>query len=111
MTVRKDTIKYLMSTKITKWVNRPTQASVKTTRKELAKRAATIKARYDAFSEGTRYGYAAVIMLLEEYIPRVTGLDMAWTFVVPYLPETYDPAIKSQTAVTIAKMEAAWDTC
>ena len=40
-------------------------------------------------------------MIPEEYIARVTGLDTAWTFVVPDLLETYNPAIKPQTAVTI----------
>ena len=49
MTVREDTIKELTAAKITKWVDRPTQASVETTRKELAKKTATIKTRYDAF--------------------------------------------------------------
>ena len=49
-------------------------------------------------------------MLPEDYRDRVTGLEVAWTFVVPDLPETYNSAIISQTAVTIAKMEATWDT-
>ena len=37
MTVRKDTITKLTATNITKWVDRPTHASVETTRKELKK--------------------------------------------------------------------------
>ena len=95
MTVREDTIKELTAAEITMWVDRPTQASVKTTRKELTKKAAAIKTRYDTFPEGTCYGYTATIMLPEYYRARVTGLDAAWKFVVPDLPETYDPAIRS----------------
>ena len=110
MTAREDKIKEMTAADITNWVDRLTQAIVETTRKELAKRAAAIKTRYDVFPEGTRYGYAAVIMLSEEYIARITGLDTAWKFIVPDLPETYNLAIKSQTAVTISKMEAKWDT-
>ena len=103
MIVREDTIKEMTAADIKNWVDRLTQAIVKTAWKELAKRAAAIKTRYDALSEGTRYGYAAAIMLPEEYIACVKGLDVAWTFVLPDLPETYDPAIRSQNAVTIAK--------
>ena len=110
MTVREDTTKELTASKITKWVELSTQESVKTMRKDLEKRAAAIKTRYDAFLEGMRYEYSAATMLPGEYIYRVTGLDAAWTFIVPDLPETYNPSIKSQNAVTVAKMEAAWDT-
>ena len=110
MTVREDTTKELTAAKITKWVELSTQESVKTMRKDLEKRAAAIKTRYDAFLEGMRYEYSAATMLPGEYIYRVTGLDAAWTFIVPDLPETYNPSIISQNAVTIAKMEAAWDT-
>ena len=67
MTVREDTITKLTATNITKWVNQPTHASVETTRKELTKKAAVIKTRYDTFPLGTRFGYAASIMLTAEY--------------------------------------------
>ena len=63
MTVREDTITELTETDITNWAARPTHASVKNMRKELTKKAAAIKTRYDAFSLGTRFGYAAAIML------------------------------------------------
>ena len=46
-------------------------ASVETTQKELTKKAAPIKTRYDAFPLGTRFGYAAEIMLTAEYKERV----------------------------------------
>ena len=58
MTVREDTIKELTATEITQWIGRPTHASVELTRKELAKKAANIKTRYEPFPEGTRYGFA-----------------------------------------------------
>ena len=95
MAVIEDTITQLTATDITKWGDQPTHASVETTRKELTKKAAAIKTRYDTFPEGTCYGYTATIMLPEYYRARVTGLDAAWKFVVPDLPETYDPAIRS----------------
>ena len=80
MTVREDTIKDLAATEITQWIGRPTHASVELTRKELAKKANTIKTRYEPFPEGTRYGIAAAIMLLVDYRKRVTTLDAVWTF-------------------------------
>ena len=106
MMVKEYTIKELTAAEITNWVVSPMQASGNTTRKELTKKAAVIKTRYDTFPEGTHYGYAAEIILPEDYRACVTQLDTAWIFFVPDLSETYDPAIKSKTAVTIAKMEA-----
>ena len=84
MTVQEDTIK---------WIGRPTHSSVDITRKELAKKAAVIKNRYEPSPEGTRYGFAAAIMLSADYRKRVTTLDVAWTFQVPEIPVTYDPII------------------
>ena len=66
MTVREDIITELTATNITKWVDRPTHASVKTMRKELTKKAAAIKTRYDMFPMGTRFGYATAIMLMTD---------------------------------------------
>ena len=66
MTVREDTITKLTAIDITKWVDGPTHAIVKTTRKELRKRAAAIKTRYDAFPLGMRFGYAVAIILTAE---------------------------------------------
>ena len=63
MTVKENTITELTETDITKWVDRPTHASVETTRKELTKKATAIKTRYYAFPLGTQFGYAAAIML------------------------------------------------
>ena len=54
MTGREDTIKELTAAEITKWVERPTQARVEMTQKELVKRATAIKRRYDALPEGMR---------------------------------------------------------
>ena len=110
MTVREDTIKELKATTITQWIGQPTHASVKLTRKELSKKAAAIKTRYEPFPEGTRYAFAAAIMLLEDYRKRVTALNEAWTFQVPDIPVTYDPIITGQTSETNkAKREADWE--
>ena len=77
MTVLEDTIKKFTATEITQWIGRPNHASVELTQKELANKAATIKICYDPFTEGTRYGFAAVIMLLADYRKRVTTIDFA----------------------------------
>ena len=76
MKVREDTITELTETNITKWSARPTHACVEKTRKELTKRAATIKTSYDAFPLGTRFGYAAAIMLTADYIEKVKKIDL-----------------------------------
>ena len=91
MTVREDTITELTETDIKKWAARPTHASVKNTRKELTKRAAAIKTRYDAFPLGTRFGYAAAIMLTADYIEKVKNIEPleiedTWTFKAPIQP-------------------------
>ena len=110
MTVREDTIKELTSATITQCIGRPTHASVELTRKELAKKAAAIKTRYEPFPEGTRYGFAAAIMLAADYQKRVTTLDLAWKFQVPAIPVTYDPLIDGRTSETNkAKREADWE--
>ena len=75
MTVREDTITELTATDITKWGDRPTHASVETMRKEMTKKAAAIKTGYDAFLLGTRFGYAAAIMLTAEYKVRVNKIE------------------------------------
>ena len=93
MTFQEDTIKELMTMEITQWIGRPTHASVELTRKELSKKAAVIKTRYEPFSGGTRYGFAAAIILSADYRKRVTTLDLLWTFQVPDIPVTYDPII------------------
>ena len=67
MTVREDTIKELTATEITQWIGRPTHASVDLMMKVIAKKAAAIKTCYETFPEGTRYGFAAAIMLLVYY--------------------------------------------
>ena len=77
MTVREDTIKELTATKINQLIGQPTDASVKLTQKELAKKATAIKTRYEPFTERTRYGFAAAIMLAVDYQKRVTTLDIA----------------------------------
>ena len=75
MSVREDTITELTETDITKWAARPTHASVENTRKELIKRAAAIKTRYDTFPLGTRFRYTASIMLTADYIKKVQKID------------------------------------
>ena len=75
MTVREDTITELTATDITKWGDQPTHTSVETTRKELTKKAAAIKTRYDVFPLGTRFGYDAEIMLTAEYKGRVDKIE------------------------------------
>ena len=102
MTVREDTITELTETDITKWAARPTHASVKNTRKKLTKRAAAIKTSYDMFPLGTRFGYAADIMLTADYIEKVKKIDPleiedTWTFKALIQPEPYDPAIDRVT--------------
>ena len=116
MTVREYTITKLTATNITKRCNRPTHASVETTRKELTKKAAVIKTIYDAFPLGTRFGYAAAIMLTAEYkvrVNKIEPLELAdtWSFKPPEQPKAYDPSIDGKTAsVKVAKLEAAWET-
>ena len=83
MTVREDTIKELTATDITKWVEHPMHASVKKMRKELAEDTTAIKTRYDTFPMGLRFGYAAAIMLTEDYKARVPNLAVDWEFEPP----------------------------
>ena len=110
MTVREDTIKELTATEITQWTGRPTHVSVDLTQKELAKKAAVIKTRYEPFPEGRRYGFAAAIMLSKDYRKRVTMLDVVWTFQVPDISFMYDPIIDECTSETNkAKREADWE--
>ena len=92
MTVREDTITELTATDITRWPARPTHASVATSRKELTKKAAAIKTRYESFPLGTRFGYAAAIMLPADYIEKVNKIAAAtlqdtWTFAIPMQPD------------------------
>ena len=110
MTVREDTIKELMAATITQWIRRPTHASAELTRKEVEKKAVVIKTRYKPFPEGTRYDFAAAIILAADYRKRVTTLDVAWTFQVPDIPVTYGPLIDGRTSDTNkAKREADWE--
>ena len=110
MTVREDTIKELKATEITQWIGRPTHSNVELTLKYLANKAATIKTCYEPFTEETRYGFAAAIMLSEDYRKRVTKTDAAWTFRVPDIPVTYDLIINGHTSETKkAKREADWE--
>ena len=114
MTVREDTTTELMATDITNWFDQPTHASVETMRKELTKKAAAIKTRYDALPLGTRFGYAAAIMLTEDYKERVNKIEplkMAdtWSFKPPEKTEAYNPSIDEKTSsVKVVKLEAAW---
>ena len=110
MTVREDTIKELTATEITQWIGRPTHASVELMRKVIAKKAAAIKTWYEPFPEGTRYGFAAAIMLSAYNRKRVTTLDLACTFQVPDIPVTYDLIIDGQTSETNkAKRDVDWE--
>ena len=91
MTVREDTITERTATNTTKWGDRPTHTSVEKTRKELTKKAAVIKTRYGVFPLGTRFGYAAAIMLTAEYKGRVNKIEPlklvdTWTFNPPEQP-------------------------
>ena len=114
MTLREDTITELTATDFTKWVDRPTHTSVKKKRKELKKKSAAIKTRYDAFPLGTRFGYAAAIMLTADYKERVNKIEPlelsdTCSFKPPEQPEAYDPAIDGNKAsVKVTKLEAAW---
>ena len=68
------------------------------------------------FLLGTRFGYAAAIILTAEYkgrVDKIEPLELAdtWNFKPPEQPEAYDPAIDGKTAsVKLSKMEAAWET-
>ena len=75
MAVREETITERTETDITKWGDQPTHTSVETTQKELTKNSAAIKTRYDAFPLGTRFGYAAAIILTAEYKGRVDKIE------------------------------------
>ena len=104
MAVREDTITELTANDITKWVDRPTHAIVETTRKELTKKAAAIKTRYDAFPLGTCFGYATSIMLMADYKERVDKIEpfeLADTSSFKPLeqPEAYDPSIDGKNSV------------
>ena len=110
MMVQEDTIKDLTAATITQWIERPTHASVKLMRIELANKAAAIKTRYDPFPEVTRCGFSAAIMLEADYRKRVTTLDVAWKFQVPDIPVTYYPLVDGRTSNTNkAKREADWE--
>ena len=115
MAVREETITELTVNDITKWVDWPMHASVETMRKELTKKAAAIKKRYDVFPLGTRFGYAATIMLTADYKERVNKIEPleladTWSFNPPEQPEVYDLSIDGKTAsVKVAKLEAAWE--
>ena len=99
-----------MAAEITQWIGRPTHASIELTWKELAKKAATIKTRYEPFPEGTRSGFATSIMLAADFRKRVTTLDSAWTFQVPDIPFSYNPIIDGRMSETNkAKKEADWE--
>ena len=99
-----------MAATITQWIGRPTHASVELMRKELAKKAAAFKTRYEPFPEGTRCGFAAAIILAADYRKMVSTLDVAWTFQVPEIPVTYDPLIDGRTSETNkAKRESDWE--
>ena len=88
----------------------PDHAGVELTRKEIAKKAASIKSCYEPFTEGTRYVFAAAIMIPKYYRKRVTALDVAWKFRVPVIPVMYDPIIDGRTSETNkAKREADWE--
>ena len=89
-----------MATTSTQWIRRPTHASVELKRKGQSKNAAAIKTRYKPFPEGIMYGFAAAIMLSEDYQKRVTTLDVVWKFKVPDIPVPYDPIINGQTSKT-----------
>ena len=96
MTVREYTITELTATYITRWPARPTHASVANSRKELTKKAAAIKTRYESFPLGMRFGYAAAIMLPADYIEKVNRIAAAtlldtWTFAIPMQPDRRDP--------------------
>ena len=102
MTVREDTITELATTDITRWTARPTHASVANSRKELTKKAAAIKTRYNSFPLGTRFGYAAAIMLSADYIEKINKITSGtipdtWTFILPMQPDPYDPDITRNT--------------
>ena len=79
MKVIEDTMTKLMATNITKCGDRLMHKRVETTWKELTKKAAAIKTRYDAFPLAMRFGYAAAIILTAEYKhitnPTVTPAD------------------------------------
>ena len=107
--VQEDTIMDLTATKIIQWIGPPTHASVELMWKDLSKKAAAIKRRYEPFHEGTRYDFAAAIMLSAHYQKRVTTLDVACTFQVPEIPIMYDPIIDGRTSETKkVKRKADW---
>ena len=68
------------------------------------------------FPHGTRFSYAAGIMLTAEYNERVNKIEPleladTWTFKPPEQTEAYDPSIDGKTeSVKVAKLEAAWET-
>ena len=97
MMILDETIKELPEKTTTKFMVRPTHSSIEKTRNELAKIGSSIKTTHTALPEGTKFGYAATIIMAGEYMKRVTTLESACTFTNTTNPATYDPIIKTST--------------
>ena len=77
--------------------------------RELYNIGSSIKTMQTVFPKGTKFTYAAAIIMAREYCKRVTSLQSAWTFINPTKPETYEQSIKTSTMeLTKSHKEAAW---
>ena len=75
-----------------------TYALIENLRNKLAKIKGSIKTTHTAFLEGTKFGYAAAIMMAGGYWMRFISMDSAWTFMKPTNPAAYNLSIKNMTA-------------
>ena len=110
------TISALHGSQLTRHFGRPTRNAIKKTRKEIGLIYAAAKTTHEDFTMGFRFGYAAAIMTLQQFITAFNSLCPAgdevkddWEFVFPQRPLTTNPAIVETTTDTDrSKMVNEW---
>ena len=116
--IREATISALEGEKLTRHVGRPTRKAVKHSRKELGIIYAAAKTTSADFPLplGSRFGYAAAILLSKQYINAYNQVcevgdefDEDWEFLIPTRPATTDPDIDDDTGdADRRRMVAEW---
>ena len=97
--IREATISALQGAQITRHLGRTTRNAIKKTRKELGIIYAAAKTTHKDFAMGFRFGYAAAILTLRQFITAFNSvcavgdeLQDNWEFMVPQRPTTTNPA-------------------
>ena len=114
--IREATISALQGAQITRHLGRPTRNVIKKTRKELGIIYAAAKITHKDFAMGFRFGYAAAILTLRQFITAFNSvcaiddeLQDDWEFMIPQRPTTTNPAIiEIMTDTERRKMVAEW---